>query len=792
MADNVNITEGSGKTIAGDDIAGIIYQRIKLTLGADGVNDGDVSSSNKLPVNDSTKLTESDFDSKIGEVQTTPTAFTVLSRLKAINDTLGSGVAVSATNLDIRDLTHVTDSVRIGDGTDLATVRTLGSAGALDVSIVDGSGNQITSFGGGTQFAEDAALGATPTGTLGMARRDDSLSTLTPVEDDAVSLRTNSRGALWTKHDGTLTVDAIDLDIRNLVFATDKVDASGTLLGSNSGVDIGDVTINNAGGGAAVNIQDGGNSITVDGSVSVSGSVDTELPAAAALTDNFANPTAPAVGAFNMGWDGTAWDRIRADGGAIFIQDGGNSITVDGTVGVSGTVAVTQSGGWSVGLLAGTNNIGDVDVLTLPAVTQGTSPWVIGDGGGSITVDGSISVTGAVDTELPAAAALTDNFANPTAPAVGAFNMGWDGTTWDRIRADGGSLFIQDGGNSITVDGSVSLAAAIPAGTNNIGDVDVLSLPALPAGTNNIGDVDVLTLPSIPAGSNKIGSIDLDSDATPASAVPATAQYVAGTDGTNARGLKTDAAGELQIDVLTLPALPAGTNNIGDVDVLTLPSIPTGSNTIGSISNISGTISLPTGASTSANQSTEITALQLIDDIVHAAAATLSKAAAIGGVFDDTSPGAATEGAVDAVRINKVRSLGVGPIQIQTADLSNINTTYNNTTTTANSADIDCDGYAHFSLSFSLTSASTPTDIQFIVQFKDADGVYCAFQNSFWGRLKIEDTEVATQKDYVWSSRDSGGIPPGFKTMRVRVVATGTDATKTFTVADAKVGLSTV
>lgn len=34
---------------------------------------------------------------------------------------------------------------------------------------------------------------------------------------------------------------------------------------ANSGVDIGDVTINNAAGAAAVNIQDGGNSITVDG-----------------------------------------------------------------------------------------------------------------------------------------------------------------------------------------------------------------------------------------------------------------------------------------------------------------------------------------------------------------------------------------------------------------------------------------------------------------------------------------------------------------------------------------------
>lgn len=43
--------------------------------------------------------------------------------------------------------------------------------------------------------------------------------------------------------------------------------ASIGVLGANSGVDIGDVTINNAAGASAVNIQDGGNSITVDGNV---------------------------------------------------------------------------------------------------------------------------------------------------------------------------------------------------------------------------------------------------------------------------------------------------------------------------------------------------------------------------------------------------------------------------------------------------------------------------------------------------------------------------------------------
>ena len=99
----------------------------------------------------------------------------------------------------------------------------------------------------------------------------------------------------------SIVVTATNLDIRDLVFATDKVDASGTTLGANSGVDIGDVTINNAAGASAVNIQDGGNSLTVDAinldirdlvfatdKVDVSGSVITSAPygAAAAVYGN--------------------------------------------------------------------------------------------------------------------------------------------------------------------------------------------------------------------------------------------------------------------------------------------------------------------------------------------------------------------------------------------------------------------------------------------------------------------------------------------------------------------------
>ena len=51
MADNVAITEGSGKTIAADDVGGAMHQRVKVTWGADGTgNDTDVASGKALPV----------------------------------------------------------------------------------------------------------------------------------------------------------------------------------------------------------------------------------------------------------------------------------------------------------------------------------------------------------------------------------------------------------------------------------------------------------------------------------------------------------------------------------------------------------------------------------------------------------------------------------------------------------------------------------------------------------------------------------------------------------------------
>lgn len=129
---------------------------------------------------------------------------------------------------------------------------------------------------------------------------------------------------------------------------------------------------------------------------------------------------------------------------SVAVTDGGGSITVDGTVAVSsvaGTVTV-----------AATN----LDIRDLSSATDSVA---VTDGGGSLTVDGTVAVssvggTVTADTELPAAAALADNTANPVTPVVGACIEVFDGSTWDRLRGDStGGAFVQ---GPIAHDGAVT------------------------------------------------------------------------------------------------------------------------------------------------------------------------------------------------------------------------------------------------------------------------------------------------------------------------------------------------
>lgn len=121
--------------------------------------------------------------------------------------------------------------------------------------------------GGGTQYTDGDAAATHPIGT-GIIFNDAGTYTFVsdsnPLPVSASFSPSGTQDVNITKVGGNAVTTTVP--VSGTVAATQ----SGTwVLGANSGVDIGDVTINNASGAAAVNIQDGGNTITVDGTVSI-------------------------------------------------------------------------------------------------------------------------------------------------------------------------------------------------------------------------------------------------------------------------------------------------------------------------------------------------------------------------------------------------------------------------------------------------------------------------------------------------------------------------------------------
>ena len=77
MADNITALANTGTgtdVFATDDIGGVNYPRTKLVIGADGVNDGDVSSANPLPVSGSVTISDPSTTVAFGPIATANTA----------------------------------------------------------------------------------------------------------------------------------------------------------------------------------------------------------------------------------------------------------------------------------------------------------------------------------------------------------------------------------------------------------------------------------------------------------------------------------------------------------------------------------------------------------------------------------------------------------------------------------------------------------------------------------------------------------------------------------------------
>jgi hypothetical protein len=153
--------------------------------------------------------------------------------------------------------------------------------------------------------------------------------------------------------------------------------------------------------------------------------VDADITASVALDVSAANVTVVGTGTFVAQVDGAALTSLQLIDDVVYTDD-----------------TSTHATGTSKGALlmaAATPTDGSVDANDIGAVAMSTDRRLLVDADivASVALDVS-AATVTVDSELPAAAVLADDAANPTAPAIGAFAMGYDSgnTNWNRVEVD--------------------------------------------------------------------------------------------------------------------------------------------------------------------------------------------------------------------------------------------------------------------------------------------------------------------------------------------------------------------
>jgi hypothetical protein len=173
VVDNVIGDSGDalGATFATDDIAGVHYPRTKLVHGADGTNDGDVSTANPLPV----ELTDSN-QTVVADVGAIKTAVELLDN------------AISGTEMQV----DVVAALPAGTN----AIGKLAANSGVDIGDVD-----VTSIApgvGATNLgkAEDSVHTSGDVGVMALGVRNDDLVPLA-ADGDYTPLQTDVDGALW-------------------------------------------------------------------------------------------------------------------------------------------------------------------------------------------------------------------------------------------------------------------------------------------------------------------------------------------------------------------------------------------------------------------------------------------------------------------------------------------------------------------------------------------------------------------------------------------------------------------
>jgi len=339
------------------------------------------------------------------------------------------------------------------------------------------------------------------------------------------------------------TIDADTGTIAGKDFATQT-----TLAAMNAkmvtGTDIGDVTINNSTGANAVNIQDGGNTITVDGTVTANTGLsqpltDTQLRATAVP---ISVATIPSHAVTNAGT--FAVQAATAGDIAAGATDSGNPVKVGGKyTATKPTLTDGQRG-------------------DLQLTTRGMAGVSLYD------ADTSTKITAEVDNADDVAVSATANNLS-----VVNRNTVFDGTAWDRMPGNStdGTLVNLGTNNDVVltaettkVIGTVNIAAAQTVGITANSSVNIAQMNGVATTMGN------------GASGTGVQRVTIANDST------GQVKLAAGTAGIG----KLTANSGVDIGDVDILSIAAGDNNIGNVDIA---SIAAGTNIIGKVGhNITG------------------------------------------------------------------------------------------------------------------------------------------------------------------------------------------------------------
>lgn len=366
--------------------------------------------------------------------------------------------------------------VKITDGTDVADVLDLNNSNPLAIAVVDGNGDQITAFGAGTQYTEDAAAAANPVGTVPILVRKDTPSASVSADGDNIAQRGTDFGAAYVT---LLDASGNPVAVSGGTQYTEDVAAAADPVGTALNLIRKDTL-------AGLTSADGDNVAargTDKGELYVK-HVDTLPISAAALP----LPSGAATSA-KQDTQITAEQAIQTS--VELIDD---TVKADDAAFTPGTTKVVMSGFEFDDTAPDSVDEGDAGAARMSANRNqymqirdaaGNERGVNVSAGNALIVDGSAStqpVSGTVTATIAAGAATiakAEDAASANAD-VGVPAMAIQlATPADTAGTDGDYAMLQMSAGRLWT--SAKIDTALPAGNNNIGDVDVAS-SALPTG----------------------------------------------------------------------------------------------------------------------------------------------------------------------------------------------------------------------------------------------------------------------------------------------------------------------